>query len=244
LRVAELLFNNFSAPSSKMNQSFDFARRSVTLALLASLCGCETMDTGSLMSVPGDMMGMVGAGHVLSHRPTSVGDVMVKAAAVMAIVAVVKKYADLSAAQRSRVERVVAQRYQRQLQNEKRALESKYAARRAAVKKDSEQKVAKARQQSPAQAAKVEAEAKKEMAEVDTEWRAAAASNVKSKYGTDYAVPMTNPEGKPVVAFASVKEGQVEVASSAYEVGGKVAEGSKVTHAGREYAVVGERVSF
>jgi Zn-dependent oligopeptidase len=196
------------------------------------------------MSLPGDMMGLVGSARVLGSRPTGVGDVMVKAAAVMAIVAVVKKYADLNAAQRSRVERVVAQRYQRQIETEKRALAPKYAARRSEVKRKAAEKVAQVRQTSPAQAAKVEAEAKKEVAEVDTEWQKAAASSVSSKYGTNYAVPMSNPEGKPVVAFASVRDGQVDVASSAYEVGGKVAEGSKVTHGGREYAVVGERVSF
>lgn len=162
----------------------------------------------------------------------------------MAIVATVKIYMVMNAAQRERVEHVVARRYERQIAEEKRALAPKYAARKAQVKKKAQTQVVQVRQQTPSHAARLEAEAAKELDEVDAEWQQAAAASVKSKYGTDYAVPVRNPDGKPVVAFATVKDGQVQVASSAYELGGDVKEGSKVKHGGRSYAVVADQISL
>jgi hypothetical protein len=169
---------------------------------------------------------------------------MNRARTVMVIVATVKKYAELSSAQRSRVERVVQRQYQGRLDREKKALAPTYAKRRAEVQRRTTTRVTAVRTQSPGEAAKLEADSRKELAALDADWGKAAARNVDSKYGTDYAVPMKNPDGKPVVAFASVSDGSVRVASSAYEVGGNVAQGSTVKHGGKDYAVVGESVSF
>jgi hypothetical protein len=173
-------------------------------------------------------------------RTLSVGDIITRAHNVAGFVATVKKYAELSPAQRSRVESVVQRQHQERLDREKEALGPKYAKRRAAVQKRHYFTLA----QSPAQAAKAEAESRKQLAVIDADWENTALKNVNAKYGSDSAVPMENPDGKPVVAFASVRDGSVQVASSAYEVGGKVAKGTTVKHGGKEYAVGGAEVFF
>lgn len=215
-------------------------RRSLSLLLVASLSGCATLGPEGLPGMQGDMMGLIGGARSLASRPTSVGDVMGRVATVMAIVAVVQKYADLNAAQQERVRRIAQARYEAQLEAEKRALSARYAKRRAEARR----KAAEAKRQPPAQAARAEQQSERELEKIDREWREAAASSVSKKYGSHYAIPVKNPEGKPVVALASIKDGEVQVASSAYEVGGQVASGSKVRHAGREYAVIDQKVSL
>ena len=223
-----------------------FLRVVLVIMLGAAIPAC---DTTGLSMLPASAIGIGGGVRSLMHAPTSVGGVISDVATVMAIVATVKFYCDLNAAQKQRVERVVQERYQQKVEAEKRALASKYAARRAEIQKRSQAKVttttgAKPGPQGNREVVAMQADAKRELENVDKEWHDAAVANVKSKYGNNFAVPLTNPDGKQVVAFASIKDDQVQVASSAYEVGGKVGEGSKVKHDGQTYAVVNEPVGL
>jgi hypothetical protein len=217
------------------------------LVTIAAVTGCATMEMhpSALATLPGDLMALPGAVHTLGTRPTSAHDVMHKVGTAMAVVATVQRYAALTTVQKRRVEQVVTRKYDGMVQREKRALAPRYASRKSEVQKRGAAKVAQARKTSPAAVARVEAETKKEAAKVDLEWEKAAKSSVAKNYGTDFAVPVQNREGKAVVAFASVRESGVRVSDSSYEVASTpVALGSsqKVSHGGRTYAVLDEKV--
>lgn len=65
--------------------------------------------------------------------------------------------------------------------------------------------------------------------------------------GTDFAVPVKNPDGKAVDAFASVKDSGVSVATSSYELEGTTASlnsTKQISHSGRTHAVLDEKVGL
>lgn len=209
--------------------------------------GCSTMEfnPAALASLPGDLMSLPGNVRSLGSRPTSAHDVMHKVGTTLAIIATVQRYAALTTVQRRRVEQVVTRKYDGMVQKEKRALAPRYASRKSEVQKRGAAKVAATRKTNPTAAAKVEADTKQEVAQVDLEWEKAAKSSVAKNYGTDFAVPVQNPDGKAVVAFASVKDSGVNVSDSTYEVASTTASlgsSQKVSHAGRTYAVLDEKV--
>lgn len=93
--------------------------------------------------------------------------------------------------------------------------------------------------------ATVRAEEKVEIAKIDLEWDKAARSSVASNYGTDFAVPVQNAEGKAVVAFASVKESKISVSAAAYELAGTsrqlvaaASTGKEISHEGQSYKLI------
>lgn len=218
----------------------------VALLTVVSMTSCVSIDPAAMATLPGDIMAMPGNIHSLRSRPNSAYDVMRKVDTTLAIIATVQRYAALTTIQKQRVEQVVERRYQGMVQREKRALAPRYNTRKAEVQKRGTAKVAAARQKSPQAAAKAEAETKKEIEKVDLEWEKAAKTSVAKNHGTDFAVPVQNSEGKPVVAFASVKEsGAVSVSSSSYEVQGTTASlnsSKKISHSGKTYAVLDEKV--
>jgi hypothetical protein len=230
---------------SSTSSMFSILRRLQLPVVLVTVTGCATMDPAAVATLPGDLLALPGAIHTLGSRPTSAHDVMHKVGTAMAIVATVQRYAALTTVQKRKVEQVVTRKYDGMVQREKRTLAPRYASRKSEVQKRGAAKVAQARKTSPAAAAKVEAETQKEVAKVDLEWEKAAKSSVARNYGTDFAVPVQNREGKAVVAFASVRESGVSVSDSSYEVASTpVALGSsqKVSHGGRTYAVLDEKV--
>ena len=202
---------------------------------MVALTSCS-MDPAIMAGVPLDLLNGVSTIRDIRRNPGDVGNIV----RVMALVATVHKYAVLSAAQKRHVETVVARRYETMVTKEKKSLRPKYASKKAEVQKRGAAKVAAARQNNPNSAAKVEAETAKEVEKVDIEWEKDAKSSVAKNYGTDFAVPITNAEGKPVVAFASVKESGVSVSDNSYisDKPGNLAEGSKVKHGGKTYAVL------
>ncbi len=219
----------------------------VAILFSAALTGCVSVDPAAFATLPGDIMSMRGGISDLTRRPSSPHDVLRKVDRAMMIVATVHRYAALTTIQRQRVEQVVQRRYDGMVAKEKRALAPTYSSRKAEVRKRSQAKVAAARKSNPSAAAKAEKEAEQEIAQVDMEWDKAAKTSVKKNYGTDFAVPVSNSEGKPVVAFASVKDSGVKVSDSTYVVDSAPASlGSKtqVAHDGKKYAVLDEKVSL
>ncbi len=216
-----------------------YCRLPLTLVTVISVTGCQSMEVNPL-ALAGAAAGLAGGGfggvRNLGRRPTSVGDVMSKVHTTMAIIAVVREFARLSEAQKQHVERTVERKYNGLVQKEKSNLAPTYVAKKAAVKKKARAEVAR----NPAAAPKIEAETAKEEQKVDLEWDKAAKSSVAKNYGTDFAVPVENSEGKPVVAFASVKDSGVSVSGSSYEVASNKSldEGQKIKHSGRTYAVL------
>ncbi len=222
-------------------------RLSVSAVLAVALSGCVGIDPAAMSTLPGDIMAMPHMVRDIGSRPTNPSDVMRKVDRTLALIAVVQRYAELSAAQKRRVEQVVERRYNTMVAQEKRALAPRYANRKAEVRNRGAARVAEARKKSPAAAARAESEAQKEAEKVDLEWDKAARSSVAKNHGTDFAVPVRNPDGKAVVAFASVKESGVSVSNSAYEVQGTTASlnsSSKISHSGRTYAVLDEKVGL
>lgn len=199
------------------------------------------MGGGGGMGGIGDLMSMPGNLRSLASRPTSAGDVLNKIQVATTIIATVQRYAALSAQQRQHVESTVTRKYDGMVRTEKRALAPKYASRREEVRKRGQIRIAEAKKQQPAAAAKIEAETRKEVANVDMEWEKAARSSVAKNYGTDFAVPVQNSNGKAVVAFASVKDSGVSVSDSSYEVAsstGSLSSSTKIAHSGKTYAVL------
>jgi hypothetical protein len=232
---------------------------------LLALTGCETVNPGMLGGLPGvpgmgafPGMGAGGYGGTSSgaygdiasttgniRTLTSGGDspaaMMAKIYAAGALIATVQRYAALSASQRQQVETTVTRRYDGFVQKEKRALAPQYARRKAEVNRKAQIRIAEAKAKRPTSVAKVEAEAKREVAKVDLEWEKAARSSVAKNYGTDFAVPVTNADGKAVVAFASVKESGVSVSDSSYQVASSsssLKSSTKISHSGKTYAVL------
>jgi|GEM_PF-1162548 len=222
-------------------------RLPITIALLAALPGCVSIDPAALSTLPGDLMAMPGTIRDIGSRPNSASDIIRKVDRTLALIATVQRYAELTTVQKQRVEQVVTRRYDTMVAKEKKSLAPRYANRKAEVQKRGAARVAEARKQNPSAAARVETETKKEAAQVDMEWDKAAKSSVAKNYGTDFAVPVKNPDGKTVVAFASVKDSGVSVANSSYEVEGTTASlnsSKKISHSGRTYAVLDEKVGL
>lgn len=213
-------------------------RRPIVLACFPALflSGCEGMDPSMLQNLPGDVMGGLSDIRNIGSNPGDFHNID----RIIRLVATVHRYAALTAVQRQRVEVTVARHYDGMVAKEKRSLSPQYAKRKAEVKKQGAVRVAEAKKKSPSSAAKVEAETEKEVKKVDLEWEKAAKSSVAKNYGTDFAVPVTSSEGKPVVAFASVKDSGVQVSDSSYiaDKSGSLAGGSQVKHDGKTYAVL------
>jgi len=218
-----------------------------TVLLVGVLPGCVGLDPSAMQSLPYDIAALPGTMRDITSRPTSAADAIRKVDRTLALVATVRRYAELNQAQKQRVEQVVSRRYDTMVAKEKKSLAPRYATRKAEAQKRGQAKVAAARQQNPAAVSKAESEAKKEVAQVELEWDKAARSSVAKNQGTDFAVPVKNPDGKAVVAFASVKESGVSVSNAAYEVEGTTASLSsakKISHSGRTYTLLDEKVGL
>ncbi|MDB6135337.1 MAG: hypothetical protein JWM59_3580 [Verrucomicrobiales bacterium] len=201
-------------------------------AAALTLTGCATMDPSMLATLPGDLLNSASTIRDIHRNPGDLGNIT----RVITLVATVHRYAQLTMAQRQHVEVVVSRHYDGMVQKEKKTLRPQYETKKAEVRK----RAAVRKKQNPTAAAKVEAETEKEVQQVDLEWNKAAKASVAKNYGTDFAVPVANEEGKPVVAFATVKESGVSVSDSSYisDKPGTLAEGSKVSHGGKTYAVL------
>lgn len=200
------------------------------------LSGCGNMDPAILAGLPGDILNGASTIRDIGRNPRDLGNI----ARVVTLIATVHRYAVLTAAQKQHVEVVVEKHYQGMVAKEKKSLKPQYENKKAEVRKRAAAKAAAVKDKDPAAAKKVEVETEKEVQKVDLEWDQAARSSVSKNYGTDFAVPVTSAEGKPVVAFASVKESGVSVSNDSYiaDQSGSLAEGSKVKHDGRTYAVL------
>lgn len=218
--------------------TFRRVKAPVALASITAftLTGCANMDPGMLATLPGDILNGASTIRNLKDNPRDLGNI----ARVITLVATVQRYAALTAAQRQHVEVVVTKHYDGMVAKEKKALKPQYEAKKTEVRKRAAVKSSAVKRTNPAAASKVDAEAEKELKDVDLEWDKAAKSSVAKNYGTDFAVPVTSAEGKPVVAFASVKDSGVSVSKDSYiaDKTGTLAEGSKVKHDGKTYAVL------
>lgn len=213
--------------------------RPVVLLTCLVMSGCVGMDPAILTGLPGDILAGRSAIQDLARRPTNIYDVQRKVQGAAFIIATVQKYAVLTASQKRQVEQVVTRKYNGYVQQEKKKLAPQYNKQKAEARKRA---VAKA----GANPAKADAEVKKEVEKVDLEWEKAARTSVAKNYGTDFAVPVQNPDGKTVVAFASVKNSGVSVSSSSYEVASPVTAGKgtpTVAHSGKQYAVLNEKIT-
>ncbi|MES2708559.1 MAG: hypothetical protein V4726_18340 [Verrucomicrobiota bacterium] len=201
-----------------------------------TLTGCGNMNPAVLAGLPGDILNGASTIRDIGRNPHDLGNI----SRMVSLVATVHKYAVLTAAQRQHVEVVVENHYQGMVAKEKKSLKPQYENKKAEVRKRATVKSAAVRQKDPSAAAKVKAEAEKEVQQVDLEWEKAAKSEVAKNYGTDFAVPVTSAEGKPVVAFATVKDSGVSVSDNSYiaDQSGTLAKGSKVSHGGKTYAVL------
>ena len=93
----------------------------------------------------------------------------------------------------------------------------------------------------------IETEEKEAIQKIDLAWKSAAVAEVAKAYGTDFAVPVQNPEGKAVVAFAKLSESGISVSSAAYELAGTSRQlvtaagaGQGISHESKTYALLDE----
>jgi hypothetical protein len=171
------------------------------------------------------------------------------------IVKTVRKYKRLNASEQEIIRRVAALKLDGVVAMEMQRLAPKFEPRKQAVRRRTTEQVAEVRRQgarrkiNPAQIAQevttVESTAAAELAAIDAEWRQAATQAVTQRYGSDFAVPVRTADNRSVVAFASVRQSGVQVASDAYELNFTAAQfaiakraGLTVPHGGADFAVL------
>lgn len=210
------------SPDSTLLQS------ATALVLLPAvfLTGCSSMSPEMGSELGKDLPGIVSSIGTLATKPTSVGDVMFKGAAVMHLVSTVEKYQRLSQQQRMQVERIAQQRYDRIVEKKKAHLAPTYKAKKSAI------------------ASKGLSPEKKEqeLAKVDKEWFAAARTDAKKEYGSGFAVPVKNDSGKPVVAFARIDGDKAVAMNDSYVIAKAPESGSTVAHGGNKFTVVPDSI--
>lgn len=180
--------------------------------------------------------------------PVSVGN-------IAAISKTIRKYKNLGAGDQEILRRVAELKLDGLIAGEMKRLAPRFEQKKTLIRQKTQAKIATVRKQAaeaqkPAAAvekevAVVQEAESKEIAQVDLEWKSAARAEVAKQYGTDFAVPVSNPEGKAVVAFASVKDSGVSISPAAYELTGSSGQlasaansGKKITHNGAAYALL------
>ncbi|MFN0125115.1 MAG: hypothetical protein ACKV19_00315 [Verrucomicrobiales bacterium] len=173
----------------------------------------------------------------------------------------IRKYKDLGASEQEIIRRVAALKFDGLVATEMQRLAPTYERQKTAARQRSQARIAAVRREASAgrkpatvaaqEVAEAEAEQTKAIAAIDAEWQSAARSAVVKSHGADFAVPVSNPEGKAVVAFASVSDSGITVSSAAHELAGSrqalasaAASGRDVTHQGRSYALLDTQVSL
>jgi len=167
----------------------------------------------------------------------------------------IRKYKDLGADDRETIRRVAALKFDGLMASQMQRLAPAYERRKGAARRQTQARVATVRREAttgrkPAAVAEAEvtaaeAEQSREIAAIDAEWKSAARAEVVKTYGSDFAVPVRNPDGKAVVAFATVGESGISVSAAAYEVDGTAtslaaaaAAGREVSHQGQAYGLL------
>ncbi len=186
--------------------------------------------------------------------PVGVGD-------LSRIAKTVRKYKALGASDQDVVRRIASMKFDGLVASEMQRLAPQFEAKKATVRKKAQARVAEVRKKAavrkapPAEVerevAQVQAEETAAVAKIDAEWKSAARAQVAKRYGTDFAIPVSNPEGKAVVAFASVRDTSVSVSAASYEVVGTdrqltaaASAGRKVSHEGRDYELLDAQVAL
>ncbi|MES2706703.1 MAG: hypothetical protein V4726_08895 [Verrucomicrobiota bacterium] len=174
---------------------------------------------------------------------------------IAAISKTVRKYKNLGAGDQEILRRVAELKLDGLIAVEMKRLAPRFEQRKTVIRQKTQAKIAAVKKQATASrkpAAEVEkevtavkSEETREIAQVDLDWKSAARAEVAKNYGTDFAVPVSNSEGKAVVAFASMKDSGVSISSAAYELAGTPGQlasaadaGKKVTHDGASYALL------
>lgn len=173
----------------------------------------------------------------------------------------IRKYKNLGASDQEIIRQVAAMKFQGLVAGEMKRLAPQFEKKKTEVRQRVAVKIAAAQRQgasgvkpAPAVAQEVaaaQAEEASEIKRIDLEWEEAAKTTVAAKYGTDFAVPVQNAEGKAVVAFASVKDSGISVAAASYELAGTSSQlaaaasaGQKVSHEGETYALLDAPVTL
>jgi len=189
--------------------------RFLTTVAVFILTGCVSIDPDLTRNMLRDAKNI--SGTVKSLRSSNIRSpraLSYKARQIGSIVRTVQKYRRLTTPERERVYRAVRYRYDHNVSREKTALAKKYKTRKKTIRRERRQQVAAA--QTPAAVSRAKKEEAQELATIDENWQAEAQRNAERKYGTDFAVPIENSEGRNVVAFASVRDGNVQTSDSAY----------------------------
>ncbi len=185
---------------------------------------------------------------------------MVRLDDVTRIAKTIRKYKNLGANDQEIIRRVASLKFDGLVASQMQILAPQYERKKAAVRRETAGKIATLRKQASAArkpAPQVEQEVAQVMtgeaasiAQIDLEWKSAARAEVARQYGTDFAVPVTNREGKAVVAFASVRDSGVSVSAASYELAGTAGQlvaaaktARAITHEGRSYALLDTQAS-
>lgn len=186
--------------------------------------------------------------------PTGLGD-------LARVAKTIRKYKDLGANDQEVIRRVAALKFDGLVASQMQRLAPVYERRKVATRQKTQARVARVRSEAvagrkpaavaEAEVAAAEAEQAKEIAGINAEWKSAARSEVVKTYGSDFAVPVRNPDGKAVVAFATVGESAISVSAAAYEVAGTTeslaaaaAAGREVSHQGQAYALLDAKITL
>lgn len=173
----------------------------------------------------------------------------------------IRKYKNLGVAEQDIVKRVAELKLDGLVAREMTRLAPQFEKKKVAVRQQAQQKTAAVRRRAaasrqPAEAvarevAAIETETTATIQQIDLEWKSAARTEVVRSYGSDFALPVQNPEGKAVVAFAKVSGAGISVSSAAYELEGTAGQlasaaagGREISHENKSYALLNARVNF
>lgn len=172
----------------------------------------------------------------------------------------IRKYKNLGANDQEIIRRVASLKFDGLVASQMQILAPQFERKKAAVRRETAGKIATLRKQAAAarkpapqveqEVAQVRTGEAASIAQIDLEWKSAARAEVTRQYGTDFAVPVTNREGKAVVAFASIRDSGVSVSAASYELAGtagQLAAAAKtakpITHEGQSYALLDTQAS-
>lgn len=161
------------------------------------LAGCQTVPTGDPTDLDGPIFG--GRKETSFYMMPEKGDLRLRDIAVVA--RVLRKHRTLAAAEKELIRRSAQMQFSGLVALEIQRLEPKYEPLKQAARKSLPPE-----------------QARKKVAELDKAQQREALQNIAAKMGQSFAMPVASAENKSLMAFATVADGQLQVADALYEV--------------------------
>ncbi len=204
---------------------------SVFAVIAVFSAGCVAPSVEERLERQGPVFGRTGVNYVLSSTD---GNIDPGRAADVA--RTIGRYRRLNLSEAEKIQRLAQSKFDGFLLQEVRNLQPKFAAKKRAVRRNSQSRAA----SNPAKTAQIKREEETEIAEIDKAIRAQAIIAVKRRFGSHIAIPLKTRDNKPAVAISKISGDKVQTPDSAIELNKKP--GNTIEHQGKKTQVVGSSV--